>query len=268
MNTTFENRLQSQVLLEQMVGADSPEKLKDKKQEIEALVVSSRHLEALSQARENDLSSFFLKGLLSLMEAISGVSDQRYSWSLIKSYYSTYYFIRSIMLSEGYVLVKNGSGKIYYLPLESGSKIKSLNYQKRGEHQKVLKNFEYLFKDKIPLLSNSIDDDAPPSWLRDQREHIQYRQAVFKDPVNDLFFNGQPPSDLIFWIRRYSEDMTPVYCFDRGHAALAIPIECLKFLKSSASSNQLNPFIGSPKARDLKGLFPERTREAIQLVLR
>jgi len=247
MNILFE-RLNSQSCIEQILGLNGPEDLKNNKKILDGFRIPDHSsLTTLSMASKADAAGFFYKGLYSLSECILGVSQERYSWSVIKSYYSVYYFLRCIFLLDEKVLVKNGSGTLYKIPLDLSGLSSKLSAQ-RGEHPQVIDAFQKTFNGRFFFLSNEINGMPAIEWIKSQREHIQYRAWMFPDPKNLSFIAGEEPENLDLWLESYINDALPIYCFDKDHACLALPIKCLietvAFDEEKIIANEIATFKG------------------------
>jgi hypothetical protein len=58
----------------------------------------------LQELAQGDAKKLLLFSLLTISDAIVGIGKRRYSWAIIKLYYSSFYSVRSILCDNGYVI--------------------------------------------------------------------------------------------------------------------------------------------------------------------
>lgn len=213
-------------------------------------VVDSNRESLLSELRK-DSADIYFKAILSLAEAINGLSEGRHSWSAIKLYYAVFFFLRCSLATDKYVFLKNKG--IYTLKLVNNASPKRRDlgtYQGErisGDHKTTIVTYINLFRDSDILQSNTVDGKNIYEWLMELRNQINYREREFTEPVNKYFFDSIFDKNKIKdQIEIYLSDEDYVYCFDNDHCSLAAPLKL-----ALAVRDQLYSFIDfEPISRD------------------
>lgn len=181
------------------------------------------HFEAakLALALQQDAASLSHASLASFFEALGGVADKRYTWSVVKFYYSMFYACRAIMMLRGYCVFYIGRSP-YLLRSEQGEVV----VKKKGNtHSVIFVEFRNRFSSD-ELLSQSIDQVNPFDWLEEKRNKASYKSAPFSDPAapNELCeISGNVRRN----INAYLNDDIDLYAFDSDHALVAYPLKIL-----------------------------------------
>ena len=72
-------------------------------------VVAEKDIIQLRSESQADSKNYFFNGLLTFSEAVNGLKEGNYSWSVIKFYYSVYYLLRASLYINRIVFIhKNG----------------------------------------------------------------------------------------------------------------------------------------------------------------
>lgn len=205
-------------------------------------VVDSNRDVLLSELRK-DSADIYFKAILSLAEAIGGLYEGRHSWSAIKLYYATFFFLRCSLATNKYAFLKNKG--IYTIKLDNGESPERrdlVNYQGErisGDHKTTIVTYITLFRDSDILQSNTVDGKNIYEWLMELRNQINYREREFTEPVNKYFFHSIFDKEKIKrQIEIYLYDDDYVYCFDKDHCSLAAPLKM-----ALAVRRQLSNFI-------------------------
>ena len=226
MNTSFD-RNRAQESCEAFLGCVDLTDWESKRRPFENLSLSNSQSIRLSNDLLYDAIDFQYKGLISLLEAIDSASKQFHSWSIVKSYYSTYYFLRSYLCINGFALIRNGS--LFLLEVQ----INSVPQKKTGKqfnttHEGTIYAYQELYKLTDPLLRNNIDDLTTYLWQKDVREIINYRERIFHEPEPNPFL-AEVKKDFIAdgilnSIIKYTNDPDYLYAFMPDYAVLGIPL--------------------------------------------
>lgn len=181
----------------------------------------------LTRALESDAAALGQVTLASLFEGISSVIDRRYSWAIVKLYYTAFFSIRSFLMINGWSVFYIGKSP-FLLNARAGSKVTKVS---GNTHSAVFKIFNQNFPSNI-ILSQEIAGIGPLEWLEEQRNNISYKTAPFTDPV--------PPPGLLTLANKkrsaltaYIEDKFLIYPFDEDHALVAYPILSLRMLSAA-----------------------------------
>ncbi len=184
------------------------------------------HLRSLAQA---DSKNYFFNGLLTFSEAVNGLKEGNYSWSVIKFYYSVYYLLRASMYINKIIFIHKIG--IYRLELKKGSKpLKKNNRKYNSDHKGTINHYIDLYSNSDILLSNKIEDTQTYEWLMDKREYVNYRISKFSEPGDYNFYSyylannfKKNYKDLI--IDEIEDDY--INCFQPETGLLAIPVKRL-----------------------------------------
>lgn len=230
-------RHEIQLYIENKVGCLEIDKWSSYKNKVTELVLNSSDEIELKKLILSDAKSYYQKGLISFCEAVHGIKKQRYTWSIIKLYYSTFYSLRADILLSGYFLIRCGA--LYYARAKEGTKFKKFHINNvRGDHQYITHFAAKLHKEKkrIDLIQDMlIEDILPYVWLMKQRERVNYQLKEFIDPAVDEIL--AEPVDYIKTdgegklFALYDSDDYQLYCGNAQHACLAIPYNKLKILQ-------------------------------------
>jgi uncharacterized protein (UPF0332 family) len=192
------------------------------------VVLSAQNATKLKLALESDAKDYSYSGLVTLGEAIRGVTEQRYSWATVKAYYATFYFARAILGYNG-VGLWNWNGIYYSLSAQAGAVPKKLS---KNTHSSALKLFDS--SNVVPHLCNQmIGIDSAIKWLTNQRVAANYTSIRFCDPASNPCFTKISRGSLRQFVEAYALDKQGTYYLDADHAMLAFPIELAKLIHAS-----------------------------------
>lgn len=225
----FENHFQCLENQSKWINSDFPN-----------FIVNDSAKEILTNLAISDSRNYFFNGLLTFAEAIEGLKKGNYSWSVIKFYYSVYYFLRASMYVKGIIFIHQKG--IYRLELKKNEKpLKKNGRGYNSDHQGTINHFIDLYSNSDILLSNMIEDVETYKWLLDKREYVNYRIGRFSEPVKYDFYSyyisknfKQNYKDII--INEINDNY--INCFQPETALLAIPVKRL-----IATFNDLNSSI-------------------------
>lgn len=184
--------------------------------------------EAARPALDEDARGLFYSSALSVIGAMEGVRQARFSWSIVQLYYAAFYSARSVLASNG-VSIFYESRAPYSVTVQAGSNIRK--EKDRSTHKLVWKVFQREFGNN-PLL-NDINGVPAHEWLTKLREKANYNDAKFPDPLLPSCFAQIDTVGIGPSLKAYVEDKTFLYAFDPDHALLAFPIECMKLARSA-----------------------------------
>lgn len=225
------DRFEVQAAIESEIGCDDPSELTAKKglfkQRIEAISLTEQLLKTLERAAASDAANTYFKALLTIVEAFEGIVRGTHSWAVVKLYYSTFYLLRCRMAGMGCVFFKC-AGNIYSVSLHQGatpilrSKGKFLGSDIRGDHKTTIATYVTDVGKGDALLTNTIESESVFQWMMKARENIHYRSPKFLEPEFGHFEDGLfSEQGLSYWIDKYLQDSSLVYCFLKEHCSLA-----------------------------------------------
>jgi hypothetical protein len=254
------DRFQVQIEIEKIIGCSDPVQLGLQKahfkKEISEILVSESQLGVLTLAAKLDASGTFFKALLSIVEAMQGLTRGGHSWAVVKLYYSAFYLLRFKMTARGHVFFKC-AGTIYSVELKKNaipterSRGKFAGSEIRGDHKTVMATYINHLGANDNLLTNKVGDQSVFEWMMSAREDVHYRSPTFSEPVSGIFFNELfTEAGLMRWIKKYLNDPTTVHCFLAQHCCLATPL----VLARTALNEHLVRFT-EPPLTSLQGQF-------------
>ena len=230
------DRFQCQKFIESELNCTDHEKLSDFKESFLAYTLTNDKLNIFIEKSKVDAKDLFYKASLSFLEATYGIVKGHTSWAIVKLYYSIFYTIRVILISSGYVVLKNGTSEIFYLKLMEGEKPKKIsNSKNKGDHKATIRAYKVLFENSAIINSNSIDDTHVLDWIMKYRELVNYRINSFIEP--DYGYDVIPvlPAsgagfDTI--VSKYIDHEYKIYCFDKQHSMFATPLVLINDAKN------------------------------------
>lgn len=228
-------RLKTQVKFEDIVsGNDINVWSSLTKAQIKAFSLTAAHVSILDNSLRQDALDFYYKGLLSLYEGIIAVSNKGFSWATVKLYYSVYYFLRCSLCCHNIGFIRKERDAYHFENKLNASPIAN----GKPDHMAAIDLFKKYFFNTDFLQSNTLNNYNAYDWMRQQREHINYKNRTFFEPDIPPFWEAisvQCDSDGIdFWIRKYIED--DIYPFLEDNAVLAVPIRRLILTQSDLIS--------------------------------
>lgn len=242
MSMNFE-RFKTQLECEKIVGCTNVDQWNNYRVQFEAITLSAEKVSLLTSTLADDAINLYFKGLLSICEAISSINKRLYSWSVVKAYYSVFYFLRCSLALNGYAIIRNKS--LYLFKIKDGEQPgKKTSDKYRNDHVCVINVYCDLYSSSDILQSNTIDGKVPYSWMMNCRNQINYRQREFYDPEPPEFLKVIAAMvdsiGIDQLITEYIDDPKFLYCFQEDHACLALPIK--RFL---LTKNDIIKAIGS-----------------------
>lgn len=181
------------------------------------------HLEALGFATrlEQDSLGLCYNAISSIGSAIQDVRIGSFGWAVVKSYYATFYAMRSILAADGV-----GFAYMHGTPIEVPSKPGKRFRKRKGQtHVAVYDLFRSRYPSD-PIVVNDIAGEEPFNWLREKRELVNYRMQRFPLAGDDVGIFGDMATQKL---RRVIESYLDVstYAYDADHATIALPLACV-----------------------------------------
>jgi len=211
---------------------------------------------------QSDIQSYYFKGLQTLIQALHEINQQKFAWSIVKLYYSTFYLLRCDILLSNHILVKCQT--LYYCKPIKDIKFSKFTGKTRGDHQNTIVFAEKLYKESElndPIFGNYIDDQNPYLWLLQQRERVNYRLKDFSDPMHDEVFDHTityfKENDLFNLFLFYQNDKEYTSCFDTDHSILAIPLKKLFQISSKIKKRMPNSEIDIKKVANCSRMLKD-----------
>jgi hypothetical protein len=192
-------------------------------------IVSEKDMPQLISNAQADSKNYFFNGLLTFSEAIKGLREGNYSWSVIKFYYSVYYFLRASLYINKIIFIHRQN--LYRLELKKDSKpVKKRNRKYNSDHKGTINHYIDLFSETDILLSNQIENMDTYEWLLDKREYVNYKIGKFSEPDNYTFYsyylnNNFKKNYKELLIAEIEDDF--INCFQPETGLLAIPVKRL-----------------------------------------
>lgn len=198
------------------------------------LVLDAAQRSVIVPALEDDAGGLFYSAIITLADALKGISLGYFSWATVKLYYSSFYAVRSLLAANNVSLFYVGS-KPYSLYLVSGSSPK----REHGVTHKVVWSVLGRELSSSPLLG-SISSVGAYEWLTHLREEANYKNARFPDPIIPSHFTQIDRMGIPGAVALYVRDTSLLYPFDPDHAAIAYPIECLRIAGNALRQSGIN----------------------------
>lgn len=176
-----------------------------------------------------DAVGLYYSAVISLTDALVGLSAGSFAWATVKLYYSSFYAVRSILASNSIALFYHGS-----VPYSFRMTVGSIPKKESGVTHKVVWSVMEKQLPNHPLLGD-IDGDRAYNWITRLRETANYRDSKFCDPHAPEHFDFLSTAGLESALRQYIGDSTMLHTFDAEHASIAFPIECLRKAKQALS---------------------------------
>lgn len=231
MNINFK-RNDLQVYIENAQNCYDIEKWGSYKQSFTNWTINSSDLIPLNNCITSDATSYFLKGLISFSQALADISNKKYSWAIVKLYYSIFYLLRCDVLLSNTLMVRCGA--FYISDLKINEKFQVFQKGKaRGDHQLTIELVKHLInqgKMVDPILGNLIDGVDAYSWYMHNRERINYSQKNFAEPKTDATFSHLVTyfnENKVFELLDFYNSKNYSICFDTDHSVLSIPYKKL-----------------------------------------
>jgi hypothetical protein len=207
-----------------------------------------------------DSAACFYSGLLTIADAVRGLDQGFYSWSVTKLYYSCFYLLRAYLAVDGISMFYLGV-KPRWCEAVAGSGPQKAPVPRGQLGSETSHKFVFnLFSAKYPrsiLLSQEIDGEHPFFWLQSKRERFNYRYAKFVEPECPDCFRYVEEEEIQNLISLYRDDGTYLYAFDPEHAMLAFPIAVVREVRKKFASHALQPLSGSDRD-DMQGYWRDK----------
>lgn len=184
------------------------------------------HVDAarLSQALSDDAKAIAHASLATFFEGINGVSKGRFTWSTVQLYYCSFYTCRALLMLRSFSVFYIGRSP-HSLIAQAGESV----VRKSGNtHSVVLAEFRSRFS-ADQLLSQTVAESDPLTWLENLRNTASYRTAPFRDPVPPQEFE-KPYNQLRTHLQAYVGSDKLLYSFDPDHAIICYPLLLLSRL--------------------------------------
>ncbi len=235
---------------------------RQKKDDLESTALSAVTANKMRLAADEDLKGFYFNGMLSLLEALSALSQGRFSWTTVKLYYSVYYFLRAEMLARGVALIRNT--RLFRIKLKSGEVFFSKKSREwNSDHAGTVLHFGELYTHYDTILSNKVggSDLNGYAWLRKQREIINYSERSFLEPKHPDIWKGAVSSGISATklngtVKHYLDDERLLFVLQSDHAVLGIPIRRLVLTKSILEEKGYKNILSAEQKSFLYGLSP------------
>ena len=167
----------------------------------------------------HDAIEYYYSSVVSVADALNGIVNSFYTWSIVKLYYSVFYSLRAYLaVADHCIFYLNKTP--FTIRAVPGATCKKLN---GPTHKVVLDLFSSEFPSSV-LISQDIDNIHPFAWMVDRREEANYKFPKFCEPKLPQCFKFLEANNLYRAIGEYISDVNNLYAFDPDHAVLAYPI--------------------------------------------
>ncbi|KAF0122179.1 MAG: hypothetical protein FD151_909 [bacterium] len=254
------NRCRVQQTVELDIGCTDLTKWKSYKHLFESYIITCNRKDILSNELKNDALDIYFKGIFSLCDAISSLSNGNHSWPVIKLYYSVFYFLRCSLASRNIAFIKNNG--IYTLKIaegeipirRDGKKIRGERVS--GDHKTTIVTYVDLIGEQDILQTNTINGLNVYEYLMEMRNQITYRERTFKEPEFNHFCSEiSSREQLSNYILEYINDSSYAFCFDEAHICLAVPLKVALMAKNELKKIINTESISKEKRAVLHGLI-------------
>ena len=181
----------------------------------------------------DDAIGFLYSAIISFISAIEGLDNSRFTWSIVKLYYSSFYAARSILASNN-TCVFYRNRKSYSVTFGAINKPKKENIS--STHKLIWSIYKREFPNDVLL--NKIDDLDSYEWLINLREEVNYRNAKFADPIVPRCFSQVDIQTIPRCLDIYNRDINNYFSFDPDHAIISFPVACMR--KAYAATRRTN----------------------------
>lgn len=219
--STLSKRLQTQTYFEHKLGCYNPQNFKQFLDDLKNYEFDITTVDDISPLLKLDGTDLFYKGMISLLQGLMDIKNNCHAWATVKLYYSVFYFIRTSLALNGFVIVKNNG--FHCSPNLKKSLFKKYNV--RGDHKAAIKIYTEKLGDSDILLGNKIDNTDSYLWLMGRREEIQYRCNSFYEPDYWKYYSFLEEISYIEALKLFIEDDEYKYCFDEDFACIALPVK-------------------------------------------
>lgn len=175
----------------------------------------------------NDSQKSIYSSLLSIADALRGLEQEFSTWPTVKLYYSAFYALRAILALENICLYYSVNKEFWIDSIANAFPTRAPTKVRGSTHKFVFTIFEQKFPNS-PLLSQSIDGEAPFDWLMSKRLGANYMVARFVEPGDNQLFKFVKKHGVRGLCIEYLKD--DGFAFDPDHAILAYPIYLLKHI--------------------------------------
>lgn len=235
---TNSDRSRAQVRIEELLGYGLKPKefqFKPAKDEFLNFKLPLSEVSTFEDKLLKDGRDLFFKGSLSFYQGIFDLHHGLHSWSMVKFYYSIFYFLKASLAMRGIAVIRCKS----LFTLKSKKHAIPIKVTGRGDHKTIIKIWRELVTevDDI-LLANTVDEVETYTWMMDVREIIQYRRKGYMEPKVDSFLTDVPLDNLDKQFQLYAAEPNSLFSFNPEHACLAIPLK--RFLLSYEDLMQKN----------------------------
>lgn len=222
-------RHQVQEYIELKVGCTDIEKWKSYKLQLEAYTFTNSDAIILSMLCKEDALSYYVKALLTYLQALKGIRNNHSTWSIVRLYYSIFYLLRCKILLSNHLMVRCSS--MHIAKLDVGSRLTSYSPSNAsGDHQITVKYAEKLYREgemNDIILSNNIENDNVYMWAMKHRERVNYQQRYYADPEIDdvlkttaVYISSGQLKNLF---QAYESDNSHTFCFDEDFVMSSVP---------------------------------------------
>lgn len=203
---------------------------KIKETDLKNTLLNSNIIDAIKNVREDDIKNLYFNGLLSVVEAIKGITNGNYSWPTVKLYYACFYLLKCSLICKDIVLLKQGRN-VFYIQLTANETFTKVPSDEKSDHQSTIWLYNKFYDGSDILLTNDINGKNPHEWMRKKREEVNYQHDKFQEPNPPYFWQEIDTQikakNISKQVSKFLNDEDFLYTFQEEYAILAVPIKRL-----------------------------------------
>lgn len=190
--------------------------------------LAEHDVRSLDRGLKSDANQHLYNAILTIHDALCGVINGFYSWSIVKAYYASFYCVQAYNELAGVCIFYVGK-KPFICYAKAGRLIERARFPSdvRGSHQIARELFKREFPDNF-FLSQEIDGKNAIEWQQGWREEVNYRARSFAEPNVPICLQQCSRLGTRKTINLYFGDDGYQYEFDPFHAMLALPMRLFR----------------------------------------
>lgn len=186
---------------------------------VDGTFIRSYHVSSTRLALVSDRNSLYKNALIAYCGLFKMILSKNYSWALVHSYYSIFYFYQ-VLLAFSDVSLCYDQGKPFSIKLSEGSKFKK---ESGNTHESIFALFGKYFDNDAEICSE-IEGVKVYYWFENMRNKVNYRTVPQLDPIADYgLFEYIEEDTLRKMISIYLRDLD-IYAYTPEHAYVAYPL--------------------------------------------
>ncbi len=188
--------------------------------------------------------------LISYSEALSGITNKSFSWSIVRLYYSCFYSMRCLLLMNRIIPFQDGRDEFLF----DGN---SLKFFKGGSssHQWNWNSLRAIHPSKEPWYLSQ-DSQSAYDALKKHRDNVNYTHGFTEPELHACLLTAG--SGIAKAVQGYKEDEEFLYTYLSDHLAVAYPTKLVFTVDDNISAYY--SFFSDEKINHLKSTWKFRYR--------